>query len=160
MWIYFAVTLDERLLMISHVIGPVIYTPFVMVFCMKPKRTDIWYKRFLLFHFTSFIILGDLAATVAYFRRGSIFSACFALFRMPCWCYAFKLALKLREAAGKLKPAELSDFLCTTVLANGTNAMGPMIFFSFETVSCLITQRSLSNGQCANASSAGFWLSC
>ena len=62
-------------------------------------------------------------------------------------------------AASKLPPQGLSDFLCQTVLVKGTAAMSTMLFFSFETVSCFISQNSLDNGQCSNTSTAAMYLS-
>jgi len=45
------------------------------------------------------------------------------------------------------------------VLVKGSAAMGPMIFFSFEAVSCFISQDSFDNGQCVNTSNAAMCLS-
>lgn len=45
------------------------------------------------------------------------------------------------------------------MLVKGVAAMGPMLFFSFETVSCFISQDYLDNGQCANTSRAAMCLS-
>ena len=62
-------------------------------------------------------------------------------------------------AASKLPPQGLSDFLCQTVLVRGTAAMGTMLFFSFEAISCFISQDSFNNGQCKNTSHAAMFLS-
>ncbi|GMI01521.1 hypothetical protein TrVE_jg12109 [Triparma verrucosa] len=37
--------------------------------------------------------------------------------------------------------------------------MGPMLFFSFEVVSCFISQGSFDNGQCTNTSASALYLS-
>ena len=78
---------------------------------------------------------------------------------IPLYCLTFWLGLKLRESAAKLPPQELSDFLCQTVLVKGTAAMGTMLFFSFEIVSCFISEDSFDNGQCVNTSNAAMYLS-
>eukprot|EP00518_Triparma_eleuthera_P002738 CAMPEP_0182458868 /NCGR_PEP_ID=MMETSP1319-20130603/4109_1 /TAXON_ID=172717 /ORGANISM="Bolidomonas pacifica, Strain RCC208" /LENGTH=67 /DNA_ID=CAMNT_0024657641 /DNA_START=1 /DNA_END=201 /DNA_ORIENTATION=+ len=61
----------------------------------------------------------------------------FSLARIPFWFTAYWLGLKLRRKAAQLPPAELSNFLCHTVLLGGVSAMAPMIFFMFEAVSCM-----------------------
>ena len=141
------------------IILPIAVLSFVMVVMYKPKRTDVGYKRFLYFHFLTFAVVTEVGVAVGYIRSGLIFHGWFAILRIPLWCLAFWLGLKLRESAAKLPPQELSDFLSQTVLVKGAAAMGPMLFFSFEAVSCFISQDSLSNGQCGNTSSAALLLS-
>ena len=130
-----------------------------MAMVYKPKRTDVGYKRILYFHFFTFAIVSEVGAAVGNFRQESTFAGGFAIFRIPIWCLIFFLALRLRESAAKLSPQELSNFLCQAVLVKGTTAMGTMLFFSFEAVSCFISQDSFSNGQCSNTSHAANFLS-
>ncbi|GMI13081.1 hypothetical protein TrLO_g1891 [Triparma laevis f. longispina] len=92
-------------------------------------------------------------------RKGQTSSAIFVSARDVTWILAFRQVLKLRLAVAKLPEKELSEFICQTVLVRGTSAMVPMLFFSFETVACFISQNSLDNGQCKIISSAAFMLS-
>jgi hypothetical protein len=87
----------------ADVIFPIAVASFVMAYGMKPKRTDVAYKRFLYFHFISFAVVAEVAGACANFRRGSIFMGCFNLFRIPLWCLAFRQGLKLRETAAKVR---------------------------------------------------------
>lgn len=60
---------------------------------------------------------------------------------------------------GEIPPLQLSEYLCKTVLVKGTAAVGPMLFLSFETISCFVSQRSLNNRKCSNTSWASLFLS-
>ena len=57
--------------------------------------------------------------------------------------------LRLRQRAAQLDPAELSDFLCYTILRGTAAAIIPMLFFCFETMSCF-TSIGLENDLCYN----------
>ncbi|GMI13096.1 hypothetical protein TrLO_g1896 [Triparma laevis f. longispina] len=86
----------------------------------------------------------------------------FSSFRLLGWCFAFKLGLKLREAAAKLPAKELSEFLCQTLLVGGTTAMGPMFFFSFEAVSCFVKMNYITGNEsssCEMTAISGTFLS-
>ncbi|GMI02361.1 hypothetical protein TrLO_g14121 [Triparma laevis f. longispina] len=155
----YGVTLEDKYWTLAGLIFSVTILSFVMAVLCKPKRMDAGYKRFLYFHFFTFAVVGEIAITVGDFRSGFIFKGWFAILNIPLWSLAFWLVLKLRASAAKLPPQELSDFLCHTVLVKGTAAMGTILFFSFETVSCLISQNSLINGQCNNTSYAAMFLS-
>ena len=157
LFICYAVTLENK--STPFLLFPIAGLSFAMAVFYKPKRTDVGYKRFLYFHFFMFAIVSEVGYGVGDFRLGKQFEAWFCIFRVPLWCLAFWLGLKLRASAAKLPLQELSEFLCQTVLVKGTAAMGPMLFFSFETVSCFISQNSLSNGQCNNTSRAAMFLS-
>ena len=159
LYICYGVTLEDKYWAMAYLILPIVALSFVMAVFYKPKRTDVGYKRFLYFHFFTFAIVSEVGVAVGYFRSGLIFAGWIAIFRIPCWCLIFWLGLKLRASTAKLPPQELSDFLCQTVLVKGTAAMGTMLLFSFETVSCFISQDSVSNGQCGNTSSAALLLS-
>jgi len=155
----YGVTLEEKYWLLGYVILANAGLSFVMTMFYKPKRTDTGYKLFLYFHFFSFAIVGETGNAVGCFRMGLIYNGLLVLLRIPLWCLAFWLGLKLRSSAGKLPPQELSDFLCQTVLVKGTAAIGPMLFFSFEAVSCFIGEGTFSNGQCNNTSNAAMCLS-
>ena len=68
--------------------------------------------------------------------------------------------MKFRHSASSLlKPEALSEFLSNDVFKNGVFALGPCLFFTFETVACLIDQDNIEDSQCANTSMASFNLS-
>ena len=135
----------------SYVLLPVSITTFVLACYSKPKRTDVSYKRFLYFHFFSFALIGEVFYAVQDFRMATKCSLCedmdhfgidalLALVRLSSEIVIFRQMLKLRESVAKLPPQELSEFLCQTILVKGIAAIGPMIFFSFETVACYLSQ--------------------
>ena len=103
LYICYGVTLESKYESISYVILPIATISFVMAIMMKPKRTDVAYKRFLYFHFISSVVVPEVAAAYGYFRLGIIFNGCFNLFRIPLWCLAFRQGVKLREAAAKVR---------------------------------------------------------
>lgn len=158
-WVCYAVTLKDMFESIGDFVAPPIITYFILTLAMKPKRTDVGYKRFIDFHFISFVIVAELAAAVGNFRKGLIFHGCFSIFRILPESFLFKQCSAVRKAAAKLPPKELSEFLCQTVLVKGTAALGPMLFFALEIISCFISQKSIDNGQCKNVANASLWLS-
>ena len=79
--------------------------------------------------------------------------------RIALWLITYWLALKLRGKAAQLPPADLSNFLCQTVLVGGGSAMAPMIFFMFEAVSCMANGDGLDDDQCENTTYAAMYLS-
>ncbi|GMH82038.1 hypothetical protein TrST_g3249 [Triparma strigata] len=143
----------------ANSILPVAAMSFLLSFFMKPKRVDRPYLYFLYFHFFTFLIFGELASSTGLLVPGYLMEGLFILLRIPVWCFMFKKALKLRASAAELPPDELSDFLCQTVLLKGSASVGPMIFFSFETVSCFISQGSVSDGKCSDTARASLYLS-
>ena len=68
------------------------------------------------------------------------------------------IVLKLRKKAAQLSPAELSNFLCSTVLIGGVNAMAPMIFFTLDSLSYFASDK-IEDNQCHNTLFAGLCLS-
>ena len=159
LWVCYGVTLEDKYRFMAGIILPIVALSFVMAILYKPKRTDVVYQRFLNFHFFTFFVVSEVAAAVGHFSKDLPLKGWLAITRAVCWYLPFWLGLKLRASAAKLPPQELSDFLCQTVLLKGTAAMGPMLFFSFEAISCFISQGSLSNGQCNNTSHAALYLS-
>lgn len=130
-----------------------------MAILCNPKRTDFSYKRILYVHFITFAIAAKIGTAFGLFRLGYIPNVIFALFGTPCWCLLFRLGLKFREAAAKLPPQQLSEFLYQTVLRKTSAAVGTMVFFLFEAISCFISQDSLDNGQCDNTTNVAASLS-
>ena len=103
LYICYGVTLEGKYRVMADVIFPIAATSYVMAFMMKPKRTDVAYKRFLYFHFISFAVVAEVANACGHFRRGFSLMGWFVLFRIPLWCLAFRQGLKLREAAAKVR---------------------------------------------------------
>jgi hypothetical protein len=126
---------------------------------MKVKRNDTPYKAFLFFHFVTFLVLADIAAGIGNLRAGYSISGYFAFLRIGLWLLGAKFGLQLREVCAKLQPERLSEFLCQSVLVRGATAIGPMLFFSFEAVSCFISRASIDDGLCENTSDAAKSLS-
>ncbi|GMH71850.1 hypothetical protein TrST_g1471 [Triparma strigata] len=160
--VFYAVALEVKYWFIACLILPIAALSWVMAFFYKPKRTDAGYLRFLYFHFLTFVVVGLVSFAVGSFRLGNSVqtsSGLFALFLIPLWCLGFWLGLKLRASAAKLPPQELSAFLCQTVLVKGTGVIGPMVFFTFETVSCLTSRNMIGESQCRNTSTAAMFLS-
>ncbi|GMH63274.1 hypothetical protein TL16_g03669 [Triparma laevis f. inornata] len=146
---------------VGNSILPISATSFLLALFTKPKRDDKLYMGILYFHFFTFLIFGELILSAGNLAAGYETEGIFTLLRIPVWCYVFKKGLKLRESAGRLPPEELSEFLCQTVLVKGTATIGPMIFFSFETVSCFIAQSSYVDGLygCSDTARASLYLS-
>ena len=103
LYICYAVTLEDQYGLMADVILPIAATSFVMAIMMKPKRTDVAYKRFLYFHFISFAVVAEVAGACGAFRLGFSLLGWFALFRIPLECLLFRQGLKLREAAAKVR---------------------------------------------------------
>ena len=142
----YGVTLEDKYRLMTNLGLPIFALSLVMAIFFKPKRSDVGYKQIFYFHIFSGPILSEVSLAFGYFRLGLTTKMFAALFRIPIYMLLVKLAWKLRASAGKLQAQELSDFLCQTVLVKGTAAMGTMLFFSFEGISCFISQGSLDNG--------------
>ncbi|GMH83670.1 hypothetical protein TrST_g11658 [Triparma strigata] len=125
----------------------------------KDSQINVGFKVFLHFHFVSAVVVSLVGFGVGHIRNGLLFPGWFCISTIPAWYLAYMQGLKLREAAAKLPEKELSEFLCQTVISNGTSAIQPMIFFSFEAISCFLGQGTFSNGQCYNTSRAALFLS-
>ncbi|GMH66368.1 hypothetical protein TrLO_g3254 [Triparma laevis f. longispina] len=161
--IYFTYTLnptESKYWQIAFIISPMAFVSFMMAFFMKSKRNDCKYKIFHYFHFTFFAFVSEISSAIGNFRNSSIFYAVFAILRLSGYVGLFRLGLMLRDQAARLlNPKILSELICTTVLVRGTAAMGPILFFSFETVSCVIEMGGFEGRQCENSSMASFALS-
>ncbi|GMH61193.1 hypothetical protein TrST_g12761 [Triparma strigata] len=155
----YAVLMQDWTWIIAFMLMPLASTSMVMSFMMKPKRTDAKYKTFLLLHFLSFTVLSELGTIVGNFRTGHDTYVYSLVLKVPFWVVLWRELSKRRIYAAKLNPAELSSFLCNSVLVKGLSAMGPIVFFAFETVSCLISQGDLHSSKCQGTSSASMYLS-
>eukprot|EP00519_Triparma_laevis_P013418 CAMPEP_0182490718 /NCGR_PEP_ID=MMETSP1321-20130603/474_1 /TAXON_ID=91990 /ORGANISM="Bolidomonas sp., Strain RCC1657" /LENGTH=1006 /DNA_ID=CAMNT_0024692943 /DNA_START=67 /DNA_END=3084 /DNA_ORIENTATION=- len=146
--------------LLADIILPYSALSFTLSLLTKPKRRDAAYMRFLIFQLITFVLPEMISSVMSNLRMGEVFSGvCYAVVGMPLWYFSFKHMLRIREASASLPPKELSEFLCQTVLVRGLLALGPLVFFSFEIISCAMSQYSIVNGQCANTSTASFYLS-
>ena len=98
MYLLYGVTLEEKYMLKAYLILPIALLSFLMAVVCKPKRTDIGYKRFLFFHFFTYVIISDVGAACGHFRLGLMLKGCFNLCKIPLWFLAFWLGLKLRES--------------------------------------------------------------
>ncbi|GMH66597.1 hypothetical protein TrST_g749 [Triparma strigata] len=136
---------DRLFFRIMTLIAPIASLSLFLAFFCKPKRTDAAYKQFLRFHCASACLLHELGVIIYQFKPhqrllSRIFFLSFSIFRVLVAYKLFSMLLKLRDFAARLPPKELSKFLCNRVLVKGVFAMGPLLFFSFETISCYLRQ--------------------
>ena len=124
----------------------------VMAVMLRPKdegvRLKILHLQLVIFCFGS-----EVGAAVGNFREGKSGGAWFAIILIPIWLAAYWLGLKLRRRAAQLSPIDLSNFLCHTILLGGVSAMAPMVFFTFESLSCT-ARNGLVSELCENTSAA------
>ncbi|GMH91759.1 hypothetical protein TL16_g12148, partial [Triparma laevis f. inornata] len=158
-----AFTGEDKWWMYAFVMGPISFLPYGLSILMKPKETwegNPLYMAFLYFHFASFLVLSEAGAVGFYISNGRPIKAIIPGVRLSGWLYCFWKATKLRKSASTLKSNELSDFLAKEVFEKGVLSVGPCLFFTFETVSCLIDNKdNIEDGHCANTSMASFYLS-
>ena len=102
----------------------------------------------------------EVAAAISHFRGGDDVRFLLLLANIPFWLITYWLGLNLGRKAAQLPQAELSYFLCNTILLGGVRAMTQMIFFIFEAVSWMASGDELEDDQCENISSAAMSLSC
>eukprot|EP00519_Triparma_laevis_P004294 CAMPEP_0182514400 /NCGR_PEP_ID=MMETSP1321-20130603/35669_1 /TAXON_ID=91990 /ORGANISM="Bolidomonas sp., Strain RCC1657" /LENGTH=1209 /DNA_ID=CAMNT_0024721593 /DNA_START=151 /DNA_END=3777 /DNA_ORIENTATION=+ len=161
--IMWAFTGEDKWWMYAFVIGPIAFLPFTMSILMKPKKTwkeNKLYMAFLYFHFVSFLVVSEAAVVVFYISNDTPIKASFAVVRLSGWIYIFWKGMLIRKSASVLlKERALSEFLARDVFKNGVKALVPCLFFTFETVACLIDQDNIEDGQCENTSMASFYLS-
>ena len=125
---------------------------------MTPKDEGAGLK-ILHLQFFFFAIGSEVATAVGLFREGLVATGWASLAMTPLYLIAYWLGLKLRRKAAQLPPAELSKFLCHTVLLGGVSTMAPMIIFIFEAVSCMASGDGLEDDQCVNTTMAAMCLS-
>ena len=95
-------------------------------------------------------------------RKGELWNNWIALqsiVRLAVWITIFYYILKLRKKVAKLPKNQLSSFLLKTILTRGLAALVPMIFFSFETLSCFSVYSLSAKKVCRSSSAASFYLS-
>ena len=162
--IMYVITSKDWTWKVATMILPMTSTCMVVAVYLRPKDEGAGIKILHLQLFL-FAIGSEVAYAAGQFRLSDYSNVCFTLLRMVMfWPIAYALILKLRRRAARLPPAELSNFLCSTVLFGGVAAMAPMIFFALETLSCYASHTShpdlsLGSDQCYNTSNAAVFLS-
>ena len=153
----YAINLENWTWKVANMTIPLVATCMIMSFGLRPKDNGMGTK-FLHFQFFSFILGSGISYAVGNFRISEKGDGWISLAVLVPLLLAYKLGLEIRTKAAQLPPAELSDFLCITVLLGGVGAMAPMIFFSFESVSCY-SSNGLESDQCENTGRAAMYLS-
>ena len=144
---------------VGRMILPMVMTCMVVAVVLRPKDEGagikILHLQFFLFAFGS-----EGAAAVGDFQRRKAAGGWFGLLRLVIfWPTTYILLFKLRRKAARLPPPALSNFLCNTILLQSLGrAMVPMIFFTFEALSC-VASNGFETDQCDNTSYAALCLS-
>ena len=159
LYIMYAITLAEWTWRAGYLLLPIAWACMLLGAYLRPKDEGAGLK---VLHLQFFVIAigSEVAGAVGNFQGGLVASGWASLAKIPLWLTAYWLALKLRRKAAQLPPAELSNFLCHTVLVGGVSAMAPMIFFMFEAVSCMASGDGIGDDLCTNTSVAAMSLSC
>ena len=153
----YTITLADWTSRAAYLLLPIAATCWVLAVLLRPK--DEGAVKILHLQFITLAIGSEVTSCVGWFRQGEVNEGLASLARIPFWLVSYWLALKLRRKAAQLPPAELSKFLCHTVLLGGVSAMAPMIFFMFEAVSCIATGDGLEDDLCENTTRAAMSLS-
>ena len=156
--VIYACTLEDWTWQVGNMIIAIVGTCMVIAVVLRPKDEGAGIKVLHL-QFAVFAIGSELAYAVGDFRHGDNFGAVLNLIRIVIfWLPVYVLSLKLRRRVAQLPPALISKYICNSVLCGGVKAMSPMIFFSFETLSC-VAGNGLESDQCKNTSMAALFLS-
>ena len=161
LYMMYAITAQSKWWVLAGITLPMSITMYVMSLFMMPRETDEFYssERFRYIHFVSYVVLIHFFFLIGNAREGRIFYGCLSLLRFPLEYAMFRQALNLRHSVQNFTKKRLSDFLCQQVIIKGMKAIGPMIFFSFETIACLISSNSFGAEECQNTSHAAKYLS-
>lgn len=90
--------------------------------------------------FFGFLVYTEILGAVGMIRSGGkqVFDGLFALALILFYFLIFRMMLYLRKTIASKPREELNYFLINTMTLKASAAIGPMIFFSFETISCLL----------------------
>lgn len=156
MAIAYAITLREEIMSTVNLIFPIgVIAMFMSVF-LRPKDGEAGLKV-LTFQYFSVTMVSVIALAISYLRLG-YYQGWFIFVMLGPYWFLWRFAQKLRRNAARLRKAELTKFLCIVILQGGVSAMVPMMFFSFESLSCLLSL-GFQNSRCDNTSLSAVWLS-
>ena len=128
-------------------------------------------KVFLWFSFVTFVVVCEGFGAASEFSQvaekeskgkgteGETKTGVISVMRLLIWIALFYNLLKLRKKVTNLPVKELSTFLLNTILTRGLAALLPMIFFSFETLSCFSVYSLTVKKVCRSSAAATFYLS-
>ncbi|GMH66321.1 hypothetical protein TrLO_g3243 [Triparma laevis f. longispina] len=125
---------------LGTLISPIVATGFLFTVYSQPKRTDANYMRRLYLIFFGFLVYTEILGAVGMIRSGGkqVFDGLFALALILFYFLIFRMMLYLRKTIASKPREELNYFLINTMILKASAVIGPMIFFSFETISCLL----------------------
>ncbi|GMH93160.1 hypothetical protein TL16_g12551 [Triparma laevis f. inornata] len=144
---------------------------FILCIFMKPKRRDSTYDNFLKFHFFAFIVVSEVAMNIGNFRFGvkeNLYGFTHIILLLFVWLPVWYTLLLIRKLASKLEGFHLSRFLSETIIKDGFKFFVPIIYFTFETLACFVTEGGdrwlvdpTAEGaeECENTQIASFFLS-
>lgn len=114
---------------------------YVLSIFMKPKKSTVHYKRFHRLHFFAFIVVSEVSLAIGEVKHDNWGSAAFCIARIVLlWFPLYTELLRLRKVISRLQSFELSRFLTLVVLKGGCYALVPVLFFMFETLSCIMNE--------------------
>ncbi|GMI17818.1 hypothetical protein TrLO_g1780 [Triparma laevis f. longispina] len=111
---------------------------FLLTVMMRPKDASKGYNLFLHAHFFCFGILSDGFVAIRHARRGKWNMVAVEMFIIVCLYFpAWWVLLKFRKRLAALPLEELSNYLIDNVIKAGLGALIPMLFLTFDTMSCI-----------------------
>ncbi|GMI08727.1 hypothetical protein TrVE_jg9308 [Triparma verrucosa] len=156
--VLYAVTL-RRYWQYSQMLTPLAGMGFILSIFWQPRNKLalklLWVQSFFL------IVMREGAFAVGLYRRGLIGFVIEAVVRSIVIFFLFYKGLGLRETLGKISDEKLGEYICETLFKTGYKVIIPLIFFAFETVSCMTTATAdeLDENFCTNTSAATAGLS-
>ena len=135
----YGMTLQRKYIVYNRVFYSITAALFLLMVMMRPKDNSKRYTIFIYLHFFFFAVLGDAFVVVRHIRQekwNMLAQELFIIFGLyfPAWW----VLLKFRKRLAALPSEELSNYLIDNVIKAGLGALTPMLFLSFDTMSCLL----------------------
>mmetsp|Transcript_2598 Transcript_2598/g.4916 ORF Transcript_2598/g.4916 Transcript_2598/m.4916 type:complete len:1010 (+) Transcript_2598:83-3112(+) len=146
----------------GQMLAPLSGASLALALFLKPRNETVLYKRVLYLHFSTFVLLREGAFLVGLFRRGIVAYAVECVLRICALSFLFWKGLALREVVAQLDDGHLSEYITEVVFNGGYNTLVALVFFCFETISCLgstTEELDVGNNNCTNTSAASAALS-
>jgi hypothetical protein len=150
----YAVTMDDTFWLIAGALLPLVFIRYATSVFMKPRRKYRKYLAFLGLHFFQFGIFSEVLYSIGNYRSGVTVFVFTSLFRVVClYLPTFYTIMKIRHSAVNLEDNDLSTFLTQRLLKGCATSIFPLLFVSFETVTCFTAAPSESRKKedCRNA---------